>query len=277
LLWNVGINHRVGPSRVFVDLARALAEKGFTSLRFDISGLGDSEVSRDARPEYERAADDVRQAMQALRARREIHEFVLVGFCSSVDAAHVVGVAEPSVVGVMYLEGYTFRTIGFYARYWRRYFNVSRWERGLRQRLPTYVSALRRATSSGSDEPEGSPRARKKGGQVYVRDYPTPEKFRSDIRSMLSRGTKLLFVYVGRDTRYVYRDQLYDVIGRPEPRAALTLEYYEDTDHTFFHEKDRARVVRRVVAWMSESFAKRTASREAAIDHGAPRPEEPAR
>ena len=27
LLWNVGIHHRVGPLRIFVDLARALADE----------------------------------------------------------------------------------------------------------------------------------------------------------------------------------------------------------------------------------------------------------
>jgi len=48
LLWNVGLNHRVGPFRVFVELARRLAEAGFTVLRLDLSGLGDSEVRKDA-------------------------------------------------------------------------------------------------------------------------------------------------------------------------------------------------------------------------------------
>ncbi len=48
LSWNVGINHRVGPYRILVDLSRDLAARGFASLRFDLSGRGDSEPRREA-------------------------------------------------------------------------------------------------------------------------------------------------------------------------------------------------------------------------------------
>ena len=94
LFWNVGTNHHVGPHRVYVDLARRLAQLGFTSLRFDTSGLGDSAASRDdTRPDAERNVADVREAMLTVKKQRGFERFVLVGFCSSVDAAHAVGVA----------------------------------------------------------------------------------------------------------------------------------------------------------------------------------------
>src|SRR5262249_27402146 len=42
LFLNAGAVHRVGPNRMYVDLARSWAEHGLTSLRLDLSGLGDS-------------------------------------------------------------------------------------------------------------------------------------------------------------------------------------------------------------------------------------------
>ncbi|HHO68021.1 MAG TPA: alpha/beta hydrolase, partial [Gammaproteobacteria bacterium] len=39
---NAGLLHRVGPYRMHVDLARQLAARGYASLRFDLSGRGDS-------------------------------------------------------------------------------------------------------------------------------------------------------------------------------------------------------------------------------------------
>jgi hypothetical protein len=45
LLLNVGVNHRIGPRRLNVKLARALAGLGIPSLRFDLSGVGDSRAS----------------------------------------------------------------------------------------------------------------------------------------------------------------------------------------------------------------------------------------
>jgi dienelactone hydrolase len=104
ITWNVGINHRVGPYRIYVDLARQLAERGFTCLRFDVSGLGDSSVdSENTGTDARRAMSDVEAAMNALREQRGIKRFVLVGFCSSVDAAHSLGAVNPDVAGVIYL------------------------------------------------------------------------------------------------------------------------------------------------------------------------------
>ncbi len=42
LILNAGIVHRIGPFRLHVDIARRLASKGYSTLRLDLSGLGDS-------------------------------------------------------------------------------------------------------------------------------------------------------------------------------------------------------------------------------------------
>ncbi|MFP2897131.1 hypothetical protein [Corallococcus sp. 4LFB] len=47
VLSNVGLNHHVGPYRLWVELARQLAGRGITTLRFDLSGLGDSRPRRE--------------------------------------------------------------------------------------------------------------------------------------------------------------------------------------------------------------------------------------
>jgi len=44
LILNAGIVHSIGPFRLHVDIARSLAEAGFSSFRIDLSGLGDSET-----------------------------------------------------------------------------------------------------------------------------------------------------------------------------------------------------------------------------------------
>ena len=54
VILNSGILHRVGASRLYVQTARSLAEDGITSLRFDFSGIGDSEVRKDSLPIEER-------------------------------------------------------------------------------------------------------------------------------------------------------------------------------------------------------------------------------
>jgi dienelactone hydrolase len=240
LFWNVGINHRVGLYRMYVDLARALAAAGYMSLRFDISGLGDSEVSRDdARPEHERAAADVRAAMQVLRTRRPVEQFVLVGFCSSVDAAHVLAIDDPDVVGAVFIEGYTFTTPGARLRWPLRLLNADRWERLLR----------RRASWLFGEAPLEIPRE-----QVYKREYPSAKKFRDDVARMVERGVRLLFLYAGGDTPYEHRAQLFEVLRSSKLESRVELDYYPAADHTFFLVEDRVRAMNRIVRFIAERF-----------------------
>jgi alpha-beta hydrolase superfamily lysophospholipase len=241
LTWNVGLNHHVGPHRFFVTLTRSLAAQGFTSLRFDISGLGDSEVSRDdVRPDPERAVADVREAMAALTKQRDFQSFVPIGFCSSVDSAHVVGVSDPRVRAIIYLEGYGYRTRGFYLRYPLRFLSRDRWERLIRLRVLGDWMAAREA----SQEQE----------RVYVRDYPSPKKLQSDIATMVARGARLLLVYVGGDTDYAYKEQFFEMIDNREGAGAVELDFYPNADHTFFLEEDRRRVIGRINDFLRQHF-----------------------
>lgn len=260
LTWNVGLHHHIGPHRFFVTLTRSLAALGFTSLRFDISGLGDSEVSQgDTRPDPERAIADVREAMQALTKQRQFQTFVPIGFCSSVDAAHAVGVSDPRVVGVIHLEGYGFRTKGFYLRYPLRFLNRNRWERLIRMR----VLGDWEAAAEASQDKE----------RVYVRDYPSPQKLRSDISALVARGAALLLVYVGGDTDYAYKEQFFEMIADRDGSNRVELDFYPNADHTFFLEEDRRRVIQRVGFFLRKHFGateRRTSNGAPASNHGKP-------
>jgi len=71
-----------------------------------------------------------------MEKRRGARQFILIGFCSSVDAAHIVSVEDERVVGIAYLEGYAFRTRGFWLRYLLRLVDPPRIKRFLKGALP---------------------------------------------------------------------------------------------------------------------------------------------
>ena len=94
-----GPQYRVGSHRQFVLLARALAAAGFAALRFDFSGMGDSEG---ARRSFEATAPDLRAALDALsrccpRARR----LVVWGLCDAASAALMFATGDPRVAGIV--------------------------------------------------------------------------------------------------------------------------------------------------------------------------------
>lgn len=238
LMWNVGMNHHVGPRRFNVELARALARRGVSSLRFDVSGLGDSEARRDTRSDHERAIADVRDAIAFMEKRRGARTFVLIGFCSSVDAAHIVSVEDERVIGMAYLEGYAYRTRGFWLRYPLRLVDPGRIKRFLKGALPDVFG--HELTGTGWRTQRG----------VYAREYPSTERLLRDYAQMVRAGKRLLFVYVGGDTNYNHRSQLFEMYVGVEMQKQIDLEYYGGMDHTFFLVRDRRKVIAKVTRWV---------------------------
>jgi len=253
LLWNVGMNHRVGPYRFYVDLARRIASHAGTVLRFDVSGLGDSELQPGRGSDLERAQLDVQEAMKLLEQRSGIRQFIVVGFCSSVDAAHQLAVNDPRVVGVVYVEGYAYRTPGFYAQIYKRYLSLRHWERYLiakRERIAGLVTSL---VSQEKGAKQGSTGATYRE-PVFARDYPTREQFRDDVATLVRRGVKLLFLYVGGDTDYLYKGQFEEMYGSPDTRGKVDVVFFEHADHTFVRGADRERAIQAIVDWTRNRF-----------------------
>jgi dienelactone hydrolase len=262
LMWNVGLNHHVGPRRFNVELARALARRGVSSLRFDLAGLGDSEARRDTRSDHERAMSDVRDAMAYMEKRRGARTFILVGFCSSVDAAHIVSVEDERVVGMVYLEGYAYRTRGFWLRYPLRLIDPPRIKRFLKGALPDIFG--HELTGTGWRNPGG----------VFAREYPTTERLVEDYARMVREGKRLLFVYVGGDTNYNHQSQLFEMYVDAGMREKLELEYYGGMDHTFFLVQDRRRVIAKVTRFICDPLPVRGRASEETTQAAAQLPPE---
>jgi hypothetical protein len=248
VMWNVGIQHRIGPYRIQVDIARDLGRRGFASLRFDLSGMGDSAARQDSRPDLERALDDVREAMALLERRRGARSFVPLGFCSSVDTAHAISLQDERVVGACFLEGYAYRTRGFWLRYPKRLLDRNRWSRYLASRRLMPESYGRPAKpAKATPVPAGM-------GSVFARQYPSRERFGADVHKLATRGVRMLFVYVGGDTDFNHRGQFFEMVGDTSLDGRIDVHYYEDADHIFFRVADRERAVSRVCDWVDREF-----------------------
>ncbi len=104
ILLNPGIVHRVGPGRIYVKIARALAAAGFVALRFDFSGIGDSGVRRDHLQFEKSAVREAQDAMDWLNATRGISHFILLGGCSGALVALQTACRDLRVVGAVLMN-----------------------------------------------------------------------------------------------------------------------------------------------------------------------------
>ncbi|HEY0777632.1 MAG TPA: hypothetical protein VGD56_06670 [Gemmatirosa sp.] len=240
---NIGLSHHVGPFRLYVDLARAVAAMGWYALRFDLSGLGDSLPRSGAKESGEQAMADVREALDWLEAQLGVREVVLVGLCSGVDSMHPVAVADARVIGAVFVDGYTYPTLGYHLRrHTLRYLQPERWRRFIARRM------RRRATPAIASMPAGEDPQQ----AVFQREYPTRAQFRAEVAATVARGARLLFVFTGTfDASFNSERQMAEVLGRAVPRGTVDARVFPRADHLFSAVSHRAAFFECVRKWLA--------------------------
>ncbi len=250
-----GIIHRTGPNRIYVSIGRALASEGFSSLRFDLSGIGDSVLppSAEGRSIQERVEADIDDAIDFMAAHFGAHQFVLIGLCSGADNALRTMGRRDDVVGAVLLDLNTHLTPGFWVRhYGRRLLRANWWMKALtgrhryvRRIFGTMKRALGRRGAQSVPEPEAP--------SLNLDAWVPKPLMREYFERIVTRGGRLLCIFTaGLPRQYNYREQLLEVVPGIDFRDRLTLEYYEDSDHTFSREELRDRLTTAVVDWVRQ-------------------------
>jgi pimeloyl-ACP methyl ester carboxylesterase len=244
VLLSAGILHRVGPNRLHVTLARALAGAGIAALRFDLSGLGESEARSDDLS-YEARTNREGSAALDVLASAGVERFLLFGLCSGADNAFRIALADPRVGGAVVVQSYSFTRPGYTLDYYgRRLLQPRIWRRWLRGQVEVREAGSRilkslRTPSAGTSDPDDDP----------ARSWRMPPTARvvADVRTLLGRGVDLLFVYSHPSpAEYNFRSILRrEVAGS----AHVEVETFTDSDHTFTPLAHQSRVADRVVAW----------------------------
>lgn len=97
-----GPQYRVGSHRQFTLLARALAEAGIASFRFDYAGMGDSEGEK---CEFGGTKEDIFAAAEAFRAAVPgVSHLVLWGLCDAASSAMIFAHCHSVVTGMILLN-----------------------------------------------------------------------------------------------------------------------------------------------------------------------------
>lgn len=96
-----GPQYRVGSHRQFVFMSRTLAESGYTTLRFDHRGIGDSTGSSS----FEDLGPDISAAIDTFcRHYPRVSEIVLWGLCDAASAIMMYAASDARVRGIVALN-----------------------------------------------------------------------------------------------------------------------------------------------------------------------------
>lgn len=109
ILLSPGVKMRVAPHRLYLDMADRFASLGYTVLRFDFYGLGDSEG--EAEEEYladlygavqvGRYINDTIAAMDWMESTHEAKKFIVAGLCGGAITGLLAAVRDRRIVGLL--------------------------------------------------------------------------------------------------------------------------------------------------------------------------------
>jgi hypothetical protein len=232
---NSGLLHRVGPFRLYVDIARQIARAGFPSIRLDLSGKGDS----DALSGVSLAEANIANLSAACRKLQEetgASKFVLGGLCSGADDAVQAGLEIDNLAGIFMFDGFAPKTIRFYIkRYGPKLFSARSW-----------LNRLQPISTPGEQS----------GGEVgNLRNWGTPREMLSRYSKYVDNGTHILAIFSGwAGNCYTYPSQLTTTIAHPRAAKMVSELHYPQATHLFPLSAHRRQAVTSVVEWARRSF-----------------------
>ena len=248
---NAGLIHRIGPHRLHVEAARALAAHGLASLRFDLSGAGDSGHRGDRLPFEESSILETREAMDFLGERLAARNVILFGLCSGAMVAVKTAARDPRVVGAVLINTQSHTSDPKLQRlvaqkkeshyFWSvSIFNPGAWRRALTGRS-AYRQNLRMLL-------------RQVGDAVLRRRPRVPAgswDMESDFRVLAEREIPVLHFFSRGDPAYeIYSAAVGLGVAGRNPCPSVTIELCTGTDHTFTPAWSRAQLIARLLAWV---------------------------
>jgi exosortase A-associated hydrolase 1 len=239
-----GPQYRVGSHRMFVDIARALAQQGHPVLRFDFSGMGDSEG---VFPGFEHLDGDIRGALDWFASVCPfVARFVLIGLCDGAAAAALYAASDRRVSAAVLLNPWVHTEAGqakaylwhYYPRrllqpdFWR---TLLRGRVSIRRSVADFSSKLMRVVAPKDGAVPASP-----GGFI--------ERMRAGLQQFSGR---VLVVASGNDLTAAEFVDLWskDVSWQPIRRAAH-FEALPRADHTLSAREDLQLFCETVGAWL---------------------------
>lgn len=250
LLINAGVISRVGPNRLNVKIARALRERDVASMRFDLSGIGDSKASAGAASFHEQSAQDIRAAMDFVQQVSGIRRFVIFGICSGAVNAFRGGLSDARIEGVLMLDGFWYRTR------WSE--PIRLWKRLRRKSFAEILEAVRRRLRRSATPPAGGDAGLGPVDLFAVNGNPPREEFARDLNAITARGVDVFFLYTGSVPQQVsYAGQLRDAFRGEAFVERVRCELHEDLDHTAVPLRAQRKLLGMIGDWIDDVARKR--------------------
>ena len=229
VLVSAGLLPKFGPYRLYAQLARRLAAAGITTLRFDLSAIGDSGHEHRT-PLETRTGLEIGAAVDHLMTTYGLDRVFVGGLCSGAEDAFRYAEHDPRVAGAVLIDPFAYRTTGWHVR------NVG------------YRAVRRVLRAAGIYEPHTIDTTSRLIKYRYL-EHADSSRI---LRALLARRARVHFVYTGGTrSSFNHPGQLAAMFPEIAFGDRVSLDHFPRMDHTQLLEEDRRSVV--------ESIAKQLA------------------
>lgn len=227
LLLNAGVIHRMGPHRINVKLARALADQGYAVLRLDLSGQGDSEPSSTALSYDQQAVVDLQSAMDLVERLTSIQTFALAGICSAAHHGVSTAMADDRLKALWLMDTHSYPNAKTALVRVKRQLQVNPIGTllGWVSRIPSVlIKLLSTASTTGNAAP---PRL----DNPYA--SPSREELATRMQTIVDKQVRVQLIYSGSFLwQFNYANQWRDTFKAYPAVAELPCDLIPDLDHT---------------------------------------------
>ncbi|HEY8549114.1 MAG TPA: alpha/beta hydrolase [Vicinamibacterales bacterium] len=280
ILLSPGVKNRVAPHRLYNKIAERCVAMGYWVLRFDFSGLGDSEGfigERYLADLYRsvglgRYVDDTWAAMDWMRQTYPVKRFIIGGLCGGAitgvlaaprraDVAGILALGLPVALDGRNVDRYRTITAGqlnqLRAGYLRKLRDPRSWLRLIS--LRTDWRLLWRSLTAGLS------RRRKRPSDVPPPDVVdnTNWLFAPAFLELLSRGCPALLLFSELDRLWWEFEEKFLAHHREALKAhnaVLEIDVIAGANHVFTLEASQSAMLRRVEDWLQRRFSERPAA-----------------
>lgn len=244
ILTNAGVIPRSGPHRMNVRLARRFAEMGIPSVRFDMSGLGDSHRPSGTLPIVQQWVADTRAVMDTACTRFGCDRFLMVGFCSGAEVAHLVALEDTRMRAIVLWDLYAYPTFGSKLRKTLHRLRRAGLINGARKVYIRALAALRGNDASAAPDT-------KRVEEVSL--VPPRDEFARRIQTLVDRDVEILFAYCGAQPEWFnHRGQFRGMFGRYGFIDRVAFTQLENSDHVITRREAQQSFTEMVVQWLDQ-------------------------
>jgi hypothetical protein len=245
LILNSGVMHHVGSCRLSVKIARQLAKSSTLSLRFDFSGIGDSENRSGTQSFHETSIAEITEAMDYLEKKRGIKKFIVFGLCSGADASYDIALVDQRIIAMVQIDPYCYKTWRWYIRhYGPKLLNLQTWVNFVSKRIKKQDKAIGFSKSVDKDNLEVA---------SYVREFPDRDKVASGMKALVNRNIHMYSIITGGQSEIInHSSQFKESFSDVNFGDLLTVEYYPKMDHIITNPAYQRTVIDSICTWIDK-------------------------